>query len=107
MGEFGIMTKTRKYIVLVAASLSLALVPVALAADATTSVYGGQATNTQKTVGGVTVVKSKTATTPKPTTATTGSLPFTGMNVGFIAIAGIVLAGVGYSLRRLGRDTLR
>ena len=103
------MGSMRKYIVLAVASMALGLAPFALAADATTTVYGGAGKKTQDSLGvsSKPVVKGATASVSASTTPAAGALPFTGMNLGFIAIAGIALASVGYSLRRLGRDTDR
>jgi hypothetical protein len=46
--------------------------------------------------------------TPAPTqvvaaTSTDGSLPFTGMDLGLLALGGVVLLGVGFGLRRVAR----
>lgn|SRR5690242_740786 len=105
------MSITREHIALAAVVGALGLTPVALA-DATTSVYDGPAKSTQKTIGtltppkqGVKGVSQTIATTSsaKPV----GALPFTGMDLGFVALAGAALAGMGFSLRRLARDTDR
>lgn len=39
-----------------------------------------------------------------PTATGTTSLPFTGMEAGLIAVAGLGLAGTGVALRRVGRE---
>lgn len=40
-----------------------------------------------------------------PPTATGNSLPFTGLDVGLLALGGIAMLGVGVGLRRLSRTT--
>jgi hypothetical protein len=100
----------KKYIALAVVAAAICLVPAALA-DATHSVYGGTGQKTQQNLGKSTTVphvevkaakSSATQTTAKPTS---GNLPFTGMDLGFVGLAGVALAGMGYSLRRLARDT--
>jgi len=86
-------------------ALVLALPGVSMAASATQSGYS----NTQPVVkndntgGG-----SKPSATPvaaAPTTSNNGSsLPFTGAEVGLIAVAGLALAGTGFALRRASRE---
>ncbi len=89
----------RKFIVLAIAAMALALVPFALA-DATQSVYNGSGTKTQQDLGKAAPAKTVT-TSAKPAS---GALPFTGMDLGLVGLAGIGLAVMGYSLRRLARD---
>ena len=80
---------------LVTAFLALAVMaPNALAASgggATTSQYGGQSI-VQGTLG-------QSATSP----TTSGTLPFTGVDLGVIVLAGLVIVVMGVSLRRYGR----
>jgi hypothetical protein len=108
------MSITRKHIALAAVVGALGLTPVALA-DATTSVYDGPGKSTQKAIGTLTPptqtkgVKPVSQTIAKTSSAApvVGALPFTGMDLGFVALAGAALAGMGFSLRRLARDTDR
>lgn len=44
------------------------------------------------------------AGTSNPTVKSTGTLPFTGLNLAFAAAAGVVLVGAGALLRRTGRS---
>jgi len=72
----------------------LIVVPAAGAASgsgATTTQYGGQS-GVQGTLG-------ESATAP----STSGTLPFTGVDLGVIVLAGIVLVVMGVSLRRFAR----
>lgn len=72
----------------------LIVVPAAGAASgsgATTTQYGGQS-GIQGTLG-------ESATDP----TTSGTLPFTGLDLGVIVLAGIVLVVMGVSLRRFAR----
>ncbi len=66
-----------------------------------TATYEKRGTKVQKVVG-------KPKTTPKPTgghaTVTSGgTLPFTGLDLAFIAGGGVLLVGMGVSLRRITR----
>jgi hypothetical protein len=100
----------RKYIALAVAAMALGLAPFALA-DATQSVYDGAGKNTQQNLGKpkpATVVQVKgTPSAAAQPTATSGSLPFTGMDLGLVGLAGVGLAAMGYSLRRFARNTER
>lgn len=42
--------------------------------------------------------------TPAPSATSTGSLPFTGLEAGLIAVAGLGLVGTGAALRRAARE---
>ena len=87
------------------AALTLALTPVALGGDngATKSVYGGEGQPTQGDLGPPPVTASGGAPTP----GSGGTLPFTGLDLGLVTLAGIVLIGTGLSLRRMSRDADR
>ena len=105
---------TRKYIAVAVVVGALGLTPAALA-DATTSVYDGPGKSTQNAIGKFTPPKAASGAKGVSTTITQTSaakpavagLPFTGMDLGFVALAGAALAGMGFSLRRLARDTDR
>lgn len=43
---------------------------------------------------------SQTAASP-----TSGTLPFTGMDLGLVGLAGMALVGLGFSLRQIARNT--
>lgn len=51
-----------------------------------------------------TPAKGGVAGTSHPTVKSTGTLPFTGLNLAFAAAAAVVLVGVGAALRRTGRN---
>jgi hypothetical protein len=97
-----------RIITLATVAAALVLVPCALA-DATGSVYNGAGTNTQQGLGTsepVVVVKGAKDSAPQTTASpTSGTLPFTGMDLGLVGLAGIVLLGLGFSLRQIARDT--
>ena len=97
----------KRLITLAIVAFALGLAPGAWA-DATRAVYGGAANNTQKGLGKpepVVVVKSATSSTSQPAAKpTSGTLPFTGMDLGLVGLAGVALAGLGFSLRRIARD---
>ena len=105
---------TRKYIALAVVVGALGLTSAALA-DATTSVYDGPGKSTQNAIGTLTPPKAASGVKEVSTTLAqtssakpaVGALPFTGMDLGFVALAGAALAGMGFSLRRLARDTDR
>jgi len=51
------------------------------------------------------VAMGAVAVAAAPTTSNNGSsLPFTGAEVGLIAVAGLALAGTGFALRRASRE---
>jgi hypothetical protein len=67
-------------------------------------VYNLKATQVQSSVGGSTVTHPKPAATAAPSVSTTtqsGTLPFTGVDLGLYALAGVALVGVGIGLRRI------
>jgi hypothetical protein len=80
-----------------AVSFVLALGGTALAqSNPTTDAYGGvlgnETENTGSSTGG--------GTTTNVVGANEGSLPFTGFEVGLMALAGIGLVGIGFAMRR-------
>ena len=88
---------------LCAAVAALVICVPAFASGNTTlkSAYG----STPHNVSGVV----KTTTKPKPAVKpsavkTSGTLPFTGVDLGVVAGAAVVLLGVGLAFRRLGRQ---
>ena len=83
------------------ASVVLAMVfaSVALGAgnSSTKSVYGHKATTIQK------AVPHKTVKSPSP--KPNGTLPFTGLDLGLFAAAGVGLGVMGFGLRRVSRKS--
>ena len=61
------------------------------------SVYRPHAAQVQGVLGS----NRQTATTGTATPATGANLPFTGLDLAVLAAAGVILVGVGYSLRHL------
>jgi len=82
--------------------LMLAVVPTALGAGSspTGEVYGGQGAPTQGSLGA-------SGPTTKPDSASTGTLPFTGVDLGLVLVAGVGLVVMGLSLRRIARGADR
>jgi hypothetical protein len=64
--------------------------PAALAGSGSSlGTYGGRAGNAQSQV---------------ESSTTTGTLPFTGIDIALLVAVGLLVIGVGYTIRRLGRD---
>jgi hypothetical protein len=81
----------------------LVLTASALAGGSLLSSYGGQGTAPQVKVS--TAAQNSAAAKPAATKPSGGTLPFTGMDVGFVLAAGAVLLGAGLALRRGARKT--
>jgi hypothetical protein len=92
------------------ARFSLAIVTVVLLAAVPAAFAGGSTLKTgyAKTAHNVagTVAKkpAKTGSSATAPVKTTGTLPFTGLDLGLFAGAAIVLTGIGFGFRRLGRQ---
>jgi hypothetical protein len=95
----------RRITVAIAVGCALVLASTALAGNGpTTVVYGNKGANVQKSLG----VKHPTVTTPSTTVTTPSNtspatLPFTGLDLGLVSAAGVLLVGVGFTLRRVTR----
>ena len=91
--------------------LALHMVLVALALVAAVPAYGQSAVNdTYAGKGGAivgTVDSGNGPSAPAPQSvqaaSDNGSLPFTGLDIGLLALGGVALAGVGIGLRRFAR----
>jgi hypothetical protein len=87
--------------ILVALVISLSLAPAALAGTSTGEGYRDTAGNVQQQVA------PAETSTPDESTSTRnvddGTLPFTGLEIAFIGMAGIALLGLGLGLRLLIR----
>ncbi len=87
-------------------ALALAAAAPAYASSAVGDTYGGRGGGI---VGTVDSGDSGGPTTPAPQqtqvagTTDDGSLPFTGLDVGLLALGGVALVGVGIGLRRFAR----
>ena len=95
------MQKGRKMrtslLVVLAVALVMAFGGVAMAQDTpTTDAYPGH-------VLGKEVSNSADTTQEAEAGSNTGSLPFTGFEVGLVALAGIGLVGLGFAMRRSAR----
>jgi hypothetical protein len=102
----------RSAIVIATAVLAIAFAPSALAVGngPTSSVYDQKGKQVQTEVN---VAPAQATQTTKPpaqpapvateAVASSGTLPFTGLDLGFLAAAGAVLVAMGISLRRITR----
>jgi hypothetical protein len=92
--------KRHALLMVVVALALLAIAPMAYGAGAVTDGYGGKG-------GGVLGAVNSgggNGTPPAQVAATSnGSLPFTGLDIGLLALGGVVLVAVGVGLRRVAR----
>lgn len=86
---------------LVALVVSLSLAPAAMAGSATSEGYRDTAGNVQQQVAPAETSSPEEATTTQ--SVDDGTLPFTGMELAFIGLAGVALLGLGLGLRLLIR----
>jgi ABC-type Fe3+-siderophore transport system permease subunit len=84
-------------------TLALALASPALAQSPTQDAYGGTLGEQVGGGGNGAPAPEQAPAETAPAAKETGSLPFTGFEVGIIVLAGIALAGAGYTLRRTTR----
>ena len=82
-------------VTLAALAISLCLAPAAMAGSATSEGYRDTAGNVQQQVAPAEASNTRTVDE--------GTLPFTGMEIAFIGIAGVALVGLGLGLRLLMR----
>jgi hypothetical protein len=88
-------------------AVSAMLVLPAVASAQTPLGYGSPAGTVQTTIQNGSAPSAKTvSSTPAAATSTAskGNLPFTGLQVGLVAIAGLALVGTGVGLRKLGSN---
>ena len=84
-------------------SLVVALVAAVPAFGASNSTLKSGYSSTPHQVAGV-VAKKTPKSSVLPTVKATGTLPFTGTDLGLFAAGAAVLAGTGLAFRRLGRQ---
>ena len=105
------MGTTHKTLVAAIAAVSFATAAPAFADDSSLDGYGGPGANVLSEIQQPTG-EAKTAETPKaaPKAAAAesreapgGSLPFTGLDLGLLGVAGAGLLGLGVAMRRLTR----
>jgi hypothetical protein len=92
--------------ILVVVALALVAVAPAYGQSASTDAYAGKSGGVLGAVnsgGGNSGTPSAPAPARQVQTSSTGSLPFTGLDVGLLALGGIGLVGVGVGLRRFAR----
>jgi hypothetical protein len=89
--------KYRTRIAALAAATALVVVPAASVAQTPTNVQYGTPVEAIGVVAG-----AETPPPSQPTAATVGALPFTGMELRIMTIAGAMLLGAGLILRRVG-----
>lgn len=87
----------------------MAMLALPAAAFAQSPGYGTPSGTVQTTIANGTTPKKATqsvpaaaTSTPTPAATSKGSLPFTGLQVGLVAVAGLALVGTGIGLRKLG-----
>ena len=85
-------------------AIALTVAAPAYAGNATSDTYAGKGGGI---VGTVDSGNGPTASTPQQVQVASsndsGSLPFTGLDIGLLALGGIALVGVGVGLRRFAR----
>lgn len=97
----------RLALLMVAVALALVVAAPAYAQSATSDAYAGKGGGIVGTVnsGGPSSGNGPSASAPQQVQASSGngSLPFTGLDVGLLALGGVALVGVGVGLRRFAR----
>jgi hypothetical protein len=82
-------------------AVALAIAAPAYAQNAVSDAYAGKGGGIVGTVEGG---NGPTASTSQPVeVSNNGSLPFTGLDIGLLALGGVALVGVGVGLRRFAR----
>jgi hypothetical protein len=83
-------------------AVALAVAAPAYAQNAVSDTYAGKGGGI---VGTVDSGSGPTASTPQQVQVASdnGSLPFTGLDIGLLAVGGVMLVGVGVVLRRVAR----
>jgi hypothetical protein len=92
--------------ILVVVALALVAVAPAYGQSAATDAYAGKSGGVLGAVnsgGGNNGTPSAPAPVRQVATSSSGSLPFTGLDVGLLALGGVALVGVGVGLRRFAR----
>jgi hypothetical protein len=90
--------------------LSLAIVTVALLVAVPAAFAGGStlktgyASTAHNVAGAVAKKPAKPGSSAIAPVKTSGTLPFTGLDLGLFAGAAIVLTGIGFGFRRVGRQ---
>ena len=96
-GGFFVMSRALLVMVVVATALMLAGGALASGSGSAKTVYGNVSGKVQSVVKGA---KASVAATAKPRS---GTLPFTGLDLGVMVGTGLILLTMGVGLRRLGR----
>jgi hypothetical protein len=96
----------RGTIALLAVVVACVFASSALAGNSSTkTTYDTKGATVQKTIGKAKPKhQSKPAVSTAPKVVHTGTLPFTGLDLGFIVAGGLLLVAVGASLRRVTRQ---
>lgn len=99
----------RLALLMVAVALALVVAGPAYAQSATSDAYAGKGGGIVGTVnsGGPSSGNGPSASAPQQvqvaSSSGNGSLPFTGLDIGLLALGGVALVGVGVGLRRFAR----
>jgi hypothetical protein len=104
------MGTTKKTVVAAIAALSLATAAPAFAEDSSLEGYGGPGSDVLSEIqqpGGNVSEKSAPVqnTAGESAKASSGTLPFTGLDLGLLGAAGVGLLGLGIGMRRLTRSS--
>jgi hypothetical protein len=104
--------KMRAMIVMIAVVLTAVFASSALGAgnSSAKAAYGKKGTSVQAVLSAKTTKAAPKKVVPKKVVvkhvvAKTATLPFTGLDLGLVAGAGVVLLGMGFSLRRVTRKS--
>lgn len=92
----------KRIVTVVVTVAALIAAHAALAGGST--VLNGYGSSSAKPTIKVAAAVAKSTSEPAPAVASAGTLPFTGTDLGIVAIAGVALVGLGFGLRRVGRD---
>jgi hypothetical protein len=97
--------KMRAMIVMIAVVLTAVFASSALGAgnSSAKAAYGKKGSSVQAVLSAKTTKAAPKKVVVKHVAAKTATLPFTGLDLGFVAGAGVVLLGMGFSLRRVTR----
>jgi len=90
----------RLALLMAAVALALFVAAPAYGQGAVSDTYAGKGGGIVGTVGGG---NGPSAPTQQVVSSNEGSLPFTGLDIGLLALGGIALVGVGVGLRRVAR----
>jgi predicted cobalt transporter CbtA len=89
------------------AMLVFALAAAPAHASSSASGYNGKGDVIDQTINSTTPTAAANAPVTAAQPSSGSSLPFTGFDVTLLAVGGILLVGIGFTMRRLARPNLR